>query len=242
MSVRAFVLSPAGLANAALAVSLGFNVWLGVELRAPREAPPATLTSRSESFLNEGDSVPALKGKTATGEEVVVEFKNSIRPTLLYAITPTCEWCSRNEDNFAAVARAVANRWRVVVVSLAPNGTPELLKRMREAAGDTPMTMIAEPATGTKADFKLRASPQTLLVSTDGVILQSWRGAYEGQLAQVVEAAIGGPLPGLRAAPELQAPYCYDKAKKRFSPGYVGTVDGRRVECVSGGKWVTATR
>jgi hypothetical protein len=53
--------------------------------------------------------------------------------------------------------------------------------------------------------YKLRSTPQTIVVSPEGKVLQNWVGAYVGGQKSQVEAFFHVSLPGLRELPKAEA-------------------------------------
>jgi hypothetical protein len=50
----------------------------------------------------------------------------------------------------------------------------------------------------TLKNYKLGSTPQTIVVSADGEVLQNWIGAYVGEQKSQVEAFFHVTLPGVR--------------------------------------------
>lgn len=54
----------------------------------------------------------------------------------------------------------------------------------------------------TKEAYKISGTPQTIVVSPEGRVLQNWMGAYVGDKKSQVEAFFHVTLPGLRELPK----------------------------------------
>ena len=53
--------------------------------------------------------------------------------------------------------------------------------------------------------YKLGSTPQTIVISPEGKVLQDWVGAYVGDQKSQVEAFFQVTLPGLRELPKAEA-------------------------------------
>jgi hypothetical protein len=121
------------------------------------------------SGLPAGTTARAFDAFSPTGDRVHITFPADV-PTVLYHFSPTCSWCERNWSNISELATKTKGRYRVVGVSTTP----------------------------VSSTFRLGGTPQTILVSADGRVLEDWPGAYVGVQAQELEAYFGLRLPGLR--------------------------------------------
>ena len=76
----------------ALAISLGSNVWLGLQLveLGSSSRPVTSLPYPAGTFLTEGETVPTLHGLDETGQAVEVRFAGSGTDTIVYAVAPQC--------------------------------------------------------------------------------------------------------------------------------------------------------
>lgn len=216
-----------------LAVSLGVNAFLfWVVLK------PAKPTTSGRAFsLKVGDAVPALEGTTVDGRPSRVEYgKIDARPTVLYVLTPTCSWCRRNARNIQAVVDNDSGRHRFVFVSLHSEGLAELAKTLPRR-----IELVAEVATDSRKSYFLGATPQTLVISSRGVVLRHWNGAYDRDVGQEVARYFDVTLPGLTEEVQSKA-LCLDEAGRTYSRGFVALVAGVRKECGENGQWIPATR
>jgi hypothetical protein len=84
-----------------------------------------------------------------------------------------------------------AGRYRLVILSTVAEGVEEYRATHGMKAS------IFAVATTTKVAWKLGGTPQTFLVSTEGVLLRSWSGAYAGEQKKDLETYLQVRLPGL---------------------------------------------
>lgn len=169
-----------------LVVSITLNVFLELRLKQIE----TTLSSiRGSRELQSGVALPPLDVLNRTGERVVIPF--GPQPLLIYVLSPRCPWCRRNFTNIKSLAQATEGRYLVVGLSVA-QGSP--------APGDFsgyPFPVYSDPSAAVLASYKLGGTPQTIVVSTDGRVLQSWKGAYEGEVSDSIEHFFSVKLPGL---------------------------------------------
>src|SRR5688500_4335566 len=96
---------------ALLALSLGFNVFLG--LRVLKGSPPPL----PEPPLAAGDSAPPLELRTLGGEVEMRTYSQDAKPTVLYVFTPSCRFCAANFDNIRHLAKKKSEAFHFVASS-----------------------------------------------------------------------------------------------------------------------------
>jgi hypothetical protein len=155
----------------ALALSVVLNLTLAMRLNAAEE--------KAKPGLHVGERVAAM------------DLPASDKPTVFYHFSAACGWCERNWANVIATARHSRGDFRFVGLSIG-----ELPKGFLEARGVNFLVRDKLPADLVKA-YKLGSTPQTIVVSPDGRVVESWFGAYSSGQAKKVEAYFGLRLPGL---------------------------------------------
>jgi peroxiredoxin len=142
-----------------------------------------------------GASVGPLKGKDGAGLPVTVDVA-AAGGTVLYVYAPTCHWCERNLENMRSVVTAAAGRgFAVYAVSLVEQDADSFLR----SRGVTVPVIV--PSDGTRVEYSLGGTPQTIVVGRDGRVLRSWQGAYTGKNAAEISEYFQVTLPGLLDAP-----------------------------------------
>ena len=174
-----------------LALSVAINVWLSHRVYG-LQALVHGMTARPA--LVAGDSVPALSLRTADGKEVGIRYADLSTPTVLYILSPTCGWCVRNEESVRQLAQRLGDRVRFVGISL-----------KADTEGSEPTGGSASPSmpfpiymglTDTAArQLRLRSTPTTVVISSNGFVLKIWEGAYTGKTKAEIEAHFGILLP-----------------------------------------------
>lgn len=179
-----------------LVCSLGINMLL-----ARRVARLTTLVSRmkSESRLTQGDKVPAITARDLQGRTAVLDYAGTNLPTVLFVITPTCGWCTKNIMNMRTLAANASDRYRFVGLSLDSDKLVDYVKQNQlEFPVYTELPLLP------MKQYKLGGTPQTIVVSPKGEVLKVWSGAFADNLQKDVESYFGVRLPGIMD-PEIVA-------------------------------------
>jgi len=166
-----------------LALSLSVNLLIAKKLLRAQES--------TASGLPAGTTARAFDAFSPTGDRVHITFPADV-PTVLYHFSPTCSWCERNWSNISELATKTKGRYRVVGVSTTPVSSTFVRDR---AIQFEIASMVSEDVARA---YRLGGTPQTILVSAEGRVLEDWPGAYVGVQAQELEAYFGLRLPGLR--------------------------------------------
>jgi len=172
-----------------LLISVAMNVILTQRIKSSQYRIEA-LTGRGH--LAPGTRVPDIDGKRPDGTPLTLEFAKTGKPTILYLFSPLCHWCNRNFDNMMALYHATKNQYVFVGVSLSPNGVKDYVQ---SHAIDYPVVM--DISTSLRQTYKFSATPTTIVVSTDNVVIKEWSGAYDGAVHKEVEGYFKTKLPGL---------------------------------------------
>ena len=177
-----------------------FSVALNVVLaRRVRSVTYARWAGVSNYKLNAGATVPPIAANRLGGQQETVSYQSVDRPTVLYVFTPTCTWCARNMENLKTLVNKESGRYRFVGLSLSAEGLAEYT-----AKNELKFPIYSGLSTETKQAYKLTGTPQTIVVSPEGKVLQNWMGVYVGDQKTQVEAYFHVSLPGLRSVPSSQ--------------------------------------
>jgi hypothetical protein len=216
-----------------LAASLGFNLWVA------RRANGAGGNPRYGEFhASVGRSVPVLSLKTLAGEPISVKVAGVGRPTVVYALKPSCVWCARNMGNVKHMVASTKDKFTFVGVSLEPEGVEAYVKRW---ALDFPV--YVEPSTDTlNALGGLDVTPQTIVITPQGVVQKIWDGAYLSQSSEI-EKFFGLSLPGLQAqdASTALGRGCVDPTGGHASINSVAAFKDGLKRCSASGSWMPLT-
>jgi len=137
--------------------------------------------------------------KRLDGRGEVISYQDTNQATVLYIFTPPCTWCARNMDNFKTLLEKESAKYRFIGLSLSQEGLVQYV-----AKNDLKLPVYSELSPEAEEAYKLAGTPQTIVVSSEGRVLQNWSGAYAGDQQSQVEAFFHVSLPGLRTDPEAQ--------------------------------------
>jgi hypothetical protein len=143
------------------------------------------------NVVEKGAVVASLSVLTLDGQKGQVNWAGT-RPTVLYVFRPDCIWCARNFNSLRTLHGDT--RYRFIALSLAKDGVREYL-----STNGTPMpTYIATSETA--RTLKLGITPETIVVSPQGVVERVWPGAYTGPVKKDVEVFFDVELPEIADA------------------------------------------
>lgn len=180
-SDRAGLLKGVSVIECVLAFSVTLNIVQGRQLAIARDLP--------DERAIVGSRVAPLRGFDTQGAPMTVRYDSGNRPTILYYFNPECGWCKKNEVSVAALRRQTADRYRFIAVTATA----------AESVAERDALAELSPMWRANADqlraYRLSGTPHTLVVSTDGLVLQSWPGAYRGRLHAELERYFHVDLP-----------------------------------------------
>jgi peroxiredoxin len=176
-----------------LVVSVALNVMLAHKIRSLKYGQSARIT---ENQLKVGAAVPPIPVMRLDGQPETIRYQGTNQATVLYIFTPPCGWCARNMDNFKTLVDKERDQYRFIGLSLS-----EKTLQAYVAKNDMGLPVYSGLSPETLKAYELGSTPQTVVVSPDGRVLQDWVGAYVGDQKSQVEAFFHVSLPGLR---ELQ--------------------------------------
>lgn len=179
-----------------LFVSCALNVVMAQRLRTLTYARSARIAAYQ---LSVGTIVPPIQAKRVGRDEETISYEGTNQPTILYVFSPDCVWCARNLDNFKKLLSEEGDRYRFVALSLSKEGLPEYVEK-----NGLNLPVFFDLSARTREAYKLSGTPQTIVVSPDGRVLQDWVGAYAGDQQGHVERFFHVRLPGLRELPEAK--------------------------------------
>jgi len=94
--------------------------------------------------------------------------------------------------NVAALSAQASQRYELVGLSVSDEGLPEYVREQRWT-----FPVYSKPSPEAIAYFRLQSTPQTIVISPEGRILESWTGAYANATLSEVQRALKVQLPGL---------------------------------------------
>lgn len=148
-------------------------------------------------MLKVGTAVPPIPAKRFSGQAEVISYQGTSLPTVLYIFTPPCSWCARNMDNLKTLLDKESSEYRFIALSLSDEGLAQYVTK-----NGLNLPVYAGLSTETRKAYKLGGTPQTIVISPEGKVLEDWVGAYVGDQKSQVEAFFHVSLPGLRDLPK----------------------------------------
>lgn len=171
-----------------LGLSLAANLALAYRIRKGNQPG----TAAKFSALPAGTTVSPIKAQDVNGREVTISPQDSSQPVVIYVFTPQCIWCLRNLANLNKILAEKHEAYRFVGLSLTDK---DLKQYLIDKKIDIPVFM--NPAEQSRSQYRLGPTPQTIVLSSDGRVIQNWVGAYAGTQQAEVEKFFGVNLPGL---------------------------------------------
>ena len=178
-----------------LMISVALNI--GLATAAHRRFSKVVVSSALE--LIPGELITHIAGATPNGEPVALKWPSE-KPTLLYVITPTCPWCTRNAANFDAIVREKADEYQIVLVSLTMQGFREYWEALRLNWTGQAVLPIGDLAQDTLNSLKIVGTPELILISPAGMVEKVWTGAFMNSREEI-ERLLRVSLPGIDDVP-----------------------------------------
>jgi peroxiredoxin len=183
---------------AILVASLVLNASLVVrviQMESSLRVSEAMRVIGSRDEVATGDVVPEFEAAEAGGTHTTVALTGRGQPTVIYVFSPTCHWCGRNWLNVNALAGRLRESHRLIGVSLSAR---QLARYAQNAKIQFPVYSVdMERLLGPGKKRFSAATPETLLIDTNGKVQRIWRGAYADLTKREMEAYFGVSLPGL---------------------------------------------
>jgi peroxiredoxin len=182
--------------TAALVVSIMLNVVLAHRFRSLTSAQSRRVADR---LLKIGSTVPSIAAKRLNGQQDAISYEGTNQATVLYFFAPPCSWCARNMDNFKTLEGKERSKYRFIGLALSDEGLAEYVTK-----NGLTLPVYSGLSPETLKTYKLGSTPQTIVISPAGRVLQDWAGAYVGDQKSQIEAFFHVNLPGLRELPRAK--------------------------------------
>lgn len=174
-----------------LIVSVTLNLLLARRIKQLTGAGNRAVLERQ---LKVGAQVPVIQAVDSAGQPQIIAFDQEERPTVLYVFTPLCKWCTRNMDNIKELVARKSGEFRFIGISLSKEGLTEYV-----AKNGLTVPVYTDLSDQTRKAYKMVGTPQTIVVSRDGKVIQNWMGAYTGEQQRQLEEYFGIKLPGVKS-------------------------------------------
>jgi peroxiredoxin len=158
--------------------------------KSPAQLANSTLSSAT---LKVGQRAPVLNVEDLDGHKLRINWKSDTkRPTLVYIFRESCSWCARNMANIRALSADPSLRGQVIGLSLSDDDLQTYVKKNSLVF---PVYKSADDPNGHK--IKADGTPETFVISSDGMVTDHWLGAYGGDVKEDIEQKFNIHLPGL---------------------------------------------
>jgi peroxiredoxin len=185
MQVRRSLLAAFVLVAFAL---MGTNIALVKQVR--------TLAGLNKAYeanlhLGVGAKVPPLSGSAPGGTSTVVRYDRNQLKTLLLVYAPSCPYCGLNWVSWRELLNQFdPARVRAVAVSVEGAG---LSQQFLEQVGLTKAATVLLPDFHSVVSYRLRYTPQTILIGPDGKVEGIWSGVLSSQQTTEISRASLAP-------------------------------------------------
>lgn len=179
----------------ALILALGIlNILLLMQnLRLRRQLNSAGRTEATANALKRGEWVTPITGTDLNGQPYQVQYANNERKQLLIFFSPSCPYCVEQGPIWRDVLNRIdSSRFNVVGIVGDREDKLEVTKHANVLGYFK--TRIALPivtvSDETLANYKLTATPTTLLIDSNGRVEHAWVGKWDETKTAEVTAAL----------------------------------------------------
>ncbi len=165
---------------------------VGLNLIQARRIEALSLASPAKPFRSGVAPAIVLQGTDDSNLKLDLRHDSGGLPVLFYWFSPSCSWCQANIANFKALSAQSAGRYRLVPVSGASLDDLDAY-RERLRLPFTLYHMDAEPS----RQYRFSGTPETVLVTSSGVLVKRWPGAYGPATLTQIEKTLSVRLPGI---------------------------------------------
>ena len=175
-------------------VLIGTNVAL---VKQDRTLAALNKAYEANLHLSVGTKVPPLTGSASDGTSTVVKYDRTQLKTLLLVYAPSCPYCGLNWASWRELLNQIdPGRLRAVAVSVEGTGLSE---QYLEQVGLTKAGTVLLPDFHSIILYRLRYTPQTILIGKDGKVEGIWSGVLSSQQANEISRAALAPEPILHS-------------------------------------------
>ena len=188
---------PARMPKLGLALILAlliFNILLLMQnLSLRRQLNSAGRIDASANALNPGELVKPITGTDLNGQLYQVQYSNDGRKQLLMFFSPSCPYCVAQGPIWRDLLNRIDSN-RINVVGIVGDREDKLEVAKHANVLGYFKTRIALPivtvSNETLANYKLTATPTTLLIDSNGRVEHAWVGKWDETKTAEVTAAL----------------------------------------------------
>jgi thiol-disulfide isomerase/thioredoxin len=147
----------------------------------------------STNVLQPGDVVAPVAATDLSGRPYQLDYKKDGRRRLLLFFSPNCPYCQQQSPLWRDLLNKVDRNRFIVVGVVSDREDKQLVSAHAEGAGyfktNTPLPLVFFDSESL-GDYKLTATPTTLLINEDGKVEHAWVGKWDAASATEVAAAL----------------------------------------------------
>jgi len=164
-----------------LCVSASLNVYL-----LKRAQQLAHMVNSSQG-IPIGTVMPPIRVVRPDGQESVITYADARRGTILYVFSPSCASCIHNEPSIRSLSSQTVGLYRSIGLLLSAPAD----RGSGAALGISTFVVSADSI----RLFNLGTTPETIVISPDGLVQGVWRGTFSGIIHDEVERFFNVRIP-----------------------------------------------
>lgn len=139
----------------------------------------------SPRALRAGDTVSAFRARTVKGDAFGVQYPGAGSSRVLLYFSPSCVYSSEQFAYWSQlIESADRNRFQIIgAVSDEDAGLPDIESYLRAlgAGAAAERLQVVKVGGAVRRDYKLFATPTTLVIANDGRVERVWQGTWESR-------------------------------------------------------------
>jgi hypothetical protein len=147
-----------------------------------------------------GSVIKPLKVRSPDNEPTTLNWDSAAPATVLYVFSPDCVWCARNANSIRVLTEK-APAYRYIGISIKADGLDNYLDH---SGRFFPVYVL--PLRSAIKVLHITATPETIVMSSKGIVQKVWFGAYGGRIQSEIQNTFGVILPGLQTPSEGYSP------------------------------------
>lgn len=217
-----------------LIISLTVNLFLWWQYQKQR----AALISRSNiRQAKSGEVIQSISGSNLAGNNEIITFSESDKPTVLYIFTPSCSWCNKNLESINTLIKLRGSSYRFIGLSLSKEDLQAYVSK-----NNISFPVYVDLSQENIQTLGLGYTPQTIIINPDGKLIKNWVGAYGDTIKSELETYFNIRLPGIIdddiSESKKSCAYCTHSGFI-YSPGALLAQGKVRLRCEMTGRWST---
>jgi hypothetical protein len=168
--------------TAGIAMLLVSNIVL---LRSNHKLAAAYNDLSSQMLLPAGYHVPILRGKFSNGSDALLTYGVDRRYTILLVYSPACPICEDNWDNWDEIVNRSDSGVRIAAIDLSNLTRADYISAHKMDR----IQVIQNLDAASMLDYRLRKTPETIVINPVGVVVGSWIGALDKKAVREILVA-----------------------------------------------------